>query len=180
MRTLTKFGGAFVVVVLLLLATLRVTGFEPKDCPSAGVSWTCRVPGLWLKGDVVTTPVADWSFTDRYQTVKVQTRERFLLPHSVTTYCVSYKGQLYLTSVYAPGLQYPHGRHWNENVARDPHVRIKIGTQLFDQTLVYVTDPAERAAVILNKAKKYPKQIIGPKSVINVFHVMPTDERVTN
>ena len=26
----------------------------------------------------------------------------------------------------------------------------------------------------------YPKQIIGPKSVINVFHVMPNDERVTN
>lgn len=180
MRTLAKFGGAAVVVLVLLLLTLRVSGFEPKECANAGVSWTCRVPGLWLKGDVVTTPVADWSFTDRYQTVKVQTRERFLLPHSVTTYCVSYNGQLYLTSVYALGLQYPHGRHWNENVARDPHVRIKIGTQLFDQKLVYVTDPAERAAVILNKAKKYPKQIIGPKSVINVFHVIPNDERVTN
>jgi len=131
------------------------------------------VPGLWLRGNLVTTPVADWSFTDQYQNAKVQTRDRFLLPYSVTTYCVSYNGQLYLTSVYRPGLRYPHGRHWNENVARDPRVRIKIGDQLYDRTLVYVTDPAERAAVIQNKAKKYPRQIIAPGSFINVFHVMP-------
>jgi hypothetical protein len=180
MRTLLKVGGSILICVVLLLLTLRVTGFEPRECPSAGVSWTCRVPGLWLRGDLVTTPVADWSFTDKYQTVKVQTRERFLLPHSVTTYCASYNGQLYLTSVYRAGLQYPHGRHWNENVARDPHVRIKIGDQLFDRTLVYVTDPAERAAVIRNKAKKYPKQIIGSGDFINVFHVVSNDERVSN
>ena len=103
MRTLLKVGGSLVIGVVLLLVILRLTGFEPRDCPSAGVSWTCRVPGLWLRGNVVTTPVADWSFTDQYQTVKVQTRERFLLPHSITTYCVSYNGQLYLTSVYRAG-----------------------------------------------------------------------------
>jgi hypothetical protein len=164
----------------LALVTLRATGFEPKECASAGVSWTCRMPGLWLKGDVVTTPVADWSFTDKYQTVKVETREWFGLPHSVTTYCVSYNGELYLTSVYRQGLQYPHGRRWNENVARNPHVRIKIDNQLFDRKLVYVTDSAERAAVIKNKAKKYPKQVIGSGSYINVFHVVPGDAPVTN
>jgi hypothetical protein len=65
-------------------------------------------------------------------------------------------------------------------VARDPHVRIKVGDQLFDRTLVYVTDPAERAAVIRNKATKYPKQVIAPGSFINVFHVVPGDERLSN
>ena len=65
-------------------------------------------------------------------------------------------------------------------MARDPHVRIKIGDQLFDRTLVYVTDPAERAAVIRNKAKKYPKQVIGPGSFINIFHVVSNDERASN
>jgi hypothetical protein len=180
MRTLLKVGGGILVCVAVLLLTLRITGFEPRECPSAGVSWTCRVPGLWLKGNVVKDPVADWTFTDKYQTVKVQTRDRLLLPHSVTTYCVSNNGQLYLTSVYQAGLVYPHGRHWNENVARDPHVRIKIGDQLFDRTLVYVTDPVEREAVIRNKAKKYPKQIIAPGSFINVFHVVSDDERASN
>src|ERR1700680_989972 len=158
MKTLLKIAGGIVICGVVLLVILRFTGFAPGACPDPAASFACRVPGLWLRGNLVTTPVADWSFTDQYQNAKVQTRDRFLLPYSVTTYCVSYNGQLYLTSVYQAGLpSYPHGRHWNENVARDPHVRIKIGDQLFDRTLVYVTDPAERAAVIRNKAAKYPK-----------------------
>jgi hypothetical protein len=173
MKMVLKIGGIVLGCVILLLLVLRITGFEPRECPTAGVSPTCRLPGLWLRGNPATAPVADWSFTDNYQTVKVQTQDRLFLPYSVTTYCVSYNSQLYLTSVYGPGLpKYPRGRHWNENVARDPHVRIKIGDQLFDRTLVYVTDPAERAAVIRNKAKKYPKQIIAPGSFINVFHAV--------
>jgi hypothetical protein len=179
MRTVLKIGGLILICVALLLVTLRLTGFEPGACANPGVSWTCRVPGLWLRGDVTTTPVTDWSFTDQYQTIKVQTRDLFGLPHSIGTYCVSYNGQLYLTSVYASGLPpYPHGRRWNENVARDPHVRLKIGDRLYDRTLVYVTDPNERAAVIKNKAKKYPQQIIRPGSFINVFHVFSNDERI--
>jgi hypothetical protein len=179
MRTLIRVAGVIVICAVLLLVTLRVSGFEPGACPNPGVSWTCRLPGLWLRGNVVTAPVADWSFTDIYQTIKVQTRDRFLLPHSIGTYCVSYNGQLYLTSVYAPGLPpYPHGRRWNENVARDPHVRLKIGDQLYDRTLVYVTDPDLRAAVIQNKAKKYPQQVIRPGSYINIFHVVMDGEHV--
>ncbi len=179
MKTLLRVAAVIVVCVVLLLATARVFGFEPGACANPGVSWTCRVPGLWLKGNVVTAPVSDWSFTDSIPTIKVQTRDRFGILHSIGTYCVFYNGQLYLTSVYAPGLPpYPHGRRWNENVARDPHVRLKIGDQLYDRTLVYVTDPDIRAAVIQNKRKKYPQQIIPPGAYINIFHVVSNDERV--
>jgi hypothetical protein len=178
MRTLLKVAGVILICAVVLLVTLRVTGFEPGACPDPSVSWTCRVPGLWLRGNVVTTAVTDWSFTDQYQNAKLQTRDLFGLPHSIGTYCVSYNGQLYLTSVYAPGLPpYPHGRRWNENVARDPHVRIKIGDNLYDRTLVYVTDPDERAAVIQNKREKYPQQVIRPGSYINIFHVVSNAER---
>jgi len=48
MRMPLKVSGAVLVCAALLLLTLRVIGFEPRECPSAGVSWTCRVPGLWL------------------------------------------------------------------------------------------------------------------------------------
>jgi hypothetical protein len=41
--------------MVLLLVVERITGFEPNT----------RRPGLWLKGELVTTPVADWSFTDK-------------------------------------------------------------------------------------------------------------------
>lgn len=174
MKLLLKIVGGALIGAALLLLTLRITGLEPRACPNPGVSWTCSVPGLWLRGNLVSTPVLDWSFTDHYQNAMVQTRDRFLLPHSIGTYCVSYNGQLYLTSVYAPGTPpYPHGRRWNENVARDPHVRIKIGDELYDRMLVYVTDPDERAAVIQNKRKKYPQQVIPSGAYINIFRVVP-------
>jgi len=101
--------------------------------------------------------------------VKVQTNTWYLLPHSVTTYCVAYKGQLYLTSVYPAGIVYPNGRNWNANVARDPHVRIKIGNNVYDRVLSYVTNPAEHSSVLEMKWGKYPKQVIAPNATVNEF-----------
>ena len=99
MKTLLKIAGGIVICVVLLLVILRFTGFEPGACPDPGASLACRVPGLWLRGNLVTTPVTDWSFTGQYQNAKLQTRGPFGLPHSIGTYLVSYNGQLYLTSV---------------------------------------------------------------------------------
>ena len=162
MKTLLKFVGVILLGLVVLVAVARVTGFEPS----------ARRPGLWLKGELVTTPVTDWSFTDKVQNVKIQTNSRYLLPHSVTINCVSYKGQLYLDSFYAAGLTYPHGRSWNENVARDPHVRIKIGNQLYDRTLALVTDPVERDAVNEAKFRKYPDLKLPPGGTIVLFRVL--------
>ena len=161
MKTLLKVIGVIVIGLALLLALLSITGFGPHG----------NTPGLWIKGDLVTTPVADWSFTDKVETANVQTRTWYLLPHSVTTYCVSYQGQLYLTSIYREGLVYPHGRSWNEDVARDPHVRIKLGNQLYDRTLSRVTDETLRQEVLAAKRKKYPQQKIPATSTVILFHV---------
>ena len=163
MKTLLKVVGVILGCLVLLLVVARITGLEPT---AAGR------PGLWLKGELITTPASDWSFTDKVQNIQIQTNTWYLLPHSVTIDCVSYRGRLYLFSFYAAGLTYPHGRSWNEDVARDPHVRIKIGDQLYDRTLSYVTDSAERAGVIAAKRKKYPQQKIPATSTINVFHVL--------
>jgi hypothetical protein len=162
LKTAGKVAGAIVACLVVALIVLRFTGLSPHD----------RIPGLWLKGNLVTTPVTDWSFTDKYETVKVQTNTWYMIPHSVTTYCVAYNGQLYLTSVYPPGVVYPHGRNWNTNVARDPHVRIKIGDNVYDRVLSFVTDPAEHEAVFQMKRKKYPKQVIAPGATVNEFHVL--------
>lgn len=162
MKTAWKIAGAIVICAVVLLVALSITGLEPRQ----------RTPGLWLKGTLVTTPVADWSFTDQVSTVEVQTRTWYWIPHSVTTYCVAYHGQLYLDSFYPPGVEYPHGRSWNENVARDPHVRIKIGDKLYDRMLIHVTDPAEKAALRELKAKKYPDLAIPPDPQVHLFHVI--------
>jgi hypothetical protein len=162
MKIVLKITGVIVACLILLLVVLSITGFEPRD----------RRPGLWLKGNLVTTPVTDWSFTDQVSEVKVQTRTWYLLPHSITTYCAAYNGQLYLDSFYRPGVEYPHGRGWHEDVARDPHVRIKIGNNLYDVTLIHDTDPSDKSAVLQLVAKKYPQLKIPPESQVELFHVI--------
>jgi hypothetical protein len=163
MKALLKIVGGIVVLLILVLVVLSITGFPPKD----------GRPGLWIKGDLVTAPVTDWSFTDKFETVQIQTNSWYLIPHSVTIYCVTYQGQLYLTSLVVPGAPpYPGGRQWNANLARDSHVRIKIGDQLYDRTVSYVTDPAERTGVMESETKKYPKSKYPAGSTFNIFHVL--------
>jgi hypothetical protein len=162
-RFLVIAGFAVVVVAIVALLALRVVGLDPHE----------RRPGLWLRGDVVTTPVTDWAFTDRYPTIYIQTRSWYLLPHSVTITCVAQGGQLYLTSVFRQGSPFPDGKRWTSNVMRDPRVRLKIGNQIFDETLSLVTDPAERAAVLESKAKKYPQQRVAKTSTVYLFRVRP-------
>ena len=159
MKTLLKIVGAIVVCLILLLVVLRITGLNPRD----------RTPGLWLSGNLVTTPVSDWSFTDNVPNIKLQTATWYGLPHSVTINCLSYNGQLYVSSVFPAGAP---SRSWNDNVMRDPHVRIKIGNNLYDRTMVQVTDPAERDAVLQDRAKKYPELKVPPNATIHIFHAV--------
>ena len=164
MKILLKIVGSIIICLILLLLAARVTGFEPKDCPTAS-SLSCRLPGLWLKGDLVTTPVTDWSFTDKVQTIKIQTQTPILLPYSVAAYCAVYNANLYVTSY--------RGRRWVEDIVRDPHVRLKIGNQMFDRTFSLVSDPDQKAAVLQAKGKKYPHWKVPPVSTATVFRVNP-------
>ncbi len=155
MKTVGKVIAGLVVCLIILLIVLRITGLDPRD----------RRPGLWLTGNLVSTPVSDWSFTDNVPQIHLQTESGYWLPHSVTINCIAYNHQLYVASVY-PG---SGPRTWNENVMRNPHVRIQIGNQLYDRTLTLVTDPAEKEAVLQARAKKYPQLKIPANATIRVF-----------
>lgn len=163
MRKLVKIIGSIIVVLAALLLLLSFTGFEPGNCPPTDRSLSCRMPGLWLKGERVTTPVADWSFTDKIPRIMIQTQTPYLLPHSVTIWCAVYNGNLYVTSY--------RGRQWVEDVIRDPRVRLKIGDQVFDRTLSIVNDPVEKAAVLQAKEKKYPQWKVPSVSAATVLRV---------
>lgn len=163
MRKLVIVVGAIVAALLVALIVLRVVGLDPKD----------RRAGLWLTGEVVTTPVTDWSFTDKYRNIYVQTKTWYLVPHSVTTGCTAKDGKLYLTSIYRPGQQFPRDKAWNRNIMRAPRVRLKIGDKLYDQTLALVMDETERDAVFEAKAKKYPQQPAVEKSRVFLFKILP-------
>lgn len=158
MKRLLQSLGIIVVCLILILIVLRITGFGPH----------ARTPGLWLKGNVVTTPVTDWSFTDKIPVVQIQTETSYMLPHSVNINCLNYNGQLYLVSVYPAGTAHT----WNDNVIRDPHVRLKIGDDIYDRTVSLVTDPAEQEGVLQARNNKYPQLKVPPNSTIHVFHVV--------
>jgi hypothetical protein len=115
--------------------------------------------------------VSDWSFVDQYETLLVQTRTPYFLPHSVTTNCQTYNGQLYLTSTYSEGGEFP-GRFWNKNIVRDPRVRLKIGNRLYDARLEVVTNRAEKEALIESKMKKYPEWKNPGFENVHVFRVI--------
>lgn len=163
MKTLAKIAGAIVVCLALVLVVLRITGFNPiGDTPGAG-----NYPGLWLSGDVVTTPVTDWSFVSQFKTDKLQTRTWYGIPHSVTTGFILHNGQLYVTSMFRAGVPFPEGKSWVNNVVRDPHVRLKFGNNLYDLQLAHVADPDERAAVLGARANA------GGGGVLHIFRVLP-------
>ena len=140
-------GIALALIVVGTLVSFRLLGYEPGD----------QRPGLWLSGERVTEPITDWSFTADHEEIFVQTRTLYLLPHSVTTYCTFFDGDLYLFSAYYQGGTFPDERGWNRNVMRDSRVRLKIGDRLFDQTVRLVTDADTRAAVHANAVAKYPE-----------------------
>jgi hypothetical protein len=181
-----KVGIVLIVVILTLtLLTLRVTGLEPQylDLNDLRAHHMIARPGLWLKGEAVTTPVTDWSFVDKVEhpgrslnTVLVETRTPYFIAHSVRTMPFVRNGQLYLRSHQdRMDLQFPNDKSWTSNVARDPRVRIKIGDKLFEATIVLIADRAQAITVLgknpetLQKGPDGQEQVVGYDHVYRVF-----------
>ncbi len=93
------------------------------------------IAGGRLKGDVAGELPADWSFTDSHDTVQLETHPES--PHSVTVWCVSYRGRLYVPT------RNPDAKRWVGFVLEDPRVRIRIGGILYEGVAVRVTDEQE-------------------------------------
>jgi len=161
------------LVILILVALAFVIDFAIKRYSRAANSSGLRQSlvalyrgdaGFWLRGDPVTTPVADWSFTDADQTVLVETRTPYLVPHVVRTSIARSGAQLFLFSEYfapVPGQpdlrdHFPEARFWNRMVVRDPRIRVKIGNQVFKMRAYPITD--ENAKQVAQQAffSKYP------------------------
>ena len=157
-----------IVVVLLVLnfAISRASRSAPAGSNSLRntlVSLHHGDAGFWLTGELVTTPVTDWSFIDAIPTVQTETRTWYLLPHVVRTYIARNGDKLYLFSEYfapKPGQRdyrddFPNARFWNRMVVRDSRVRVKIGNRLFEMRAYPLTDPNEVAAARQAFLSKY-------------------------
>ena len=105
-------------------------------------------PGLRLSGEVVSAPVTDWSFTDNAGLIQLQTKTRYLLPHSVTVVCFRHAGDLYVPSRGA------EEKFWVSNVLRDPDVRLRISGRIYPVRAERAT--GDHSQLLEAIAKKYP------------------------
>ena len=150
--------GALVVVSLL---TLRVTGLEPRyiDPSSEAFAESGRTawPGLWLTGEVVREPVTNWDWVNevndpiRKNSIMLETRTRFGIPHSVTINPTARGDKLYIGGSeqdFRLQKEFPYSKAWWANIVRDPRVRIKIDGKIYEMTVALVADRAEVAQLI--------------------------------
>ena len=114
-----------------------------------------RRPGLFLSGEVVEEAVSDWSFSDEFQEIYLETQTWYLVPHSVTTVCARVGTKLYIPSLYYAGGEWPN-KFWNSNVESDPRIRLGMGEKVYAGEAHVVKDAAESRAAIQALAAKYP------------------------
>ncbi len=110
-----------------------------------------RRPGLWLSGDEAAYP-SDWSFTDAYKEIAIEVATPYFVPHSVTIWCASMDGVLYV------GARAPETKNWPGWVDDDPDVRLGIDGKIYDVTLVPLdasSDAEELARLAPNYVRKY-------------------------
>src|SRR5579864_5710068 len=176
-----KIGMIVIVVILAVtLFTLRVTGLEPQylDLNQLRANHMIARPGLWLKGEVVTTPVTDWSFVNdvphpgrNLNTVLVETQTPYFIPHSVRTIPFVRDGRLYIRSHQDRMDQaFPYDKSWTADVVRDPRVRIKIGDKLYEATVVLVADRAQATALIGRNPETLETGADGQQHVVGYDH----------
>ena len=161
---MSKVGKVLLTVGILLfgaLLTLRITGLDPEymDYTTEAYSERGRMtyPGLWLKGELVQEPVADWDWVYdvdhpvRGNTIMLETRTWYGIPYSVTILPTARGDKLYIGGSARDARlerEFPDHKQWWANVERDPRVRLKIDGKIYEMTATLVSDPAEFVEVI--------------------------------
>ena len=176
-----------VAVVVVALVTLRFTGLEPQylDLNQLRAHHMIARPGLWLKGPVVTTPVTDWSFVNEQQhpsqslnTILVETRTPYFIPHSVRVMPQVIDGRLYIRSHQSRmDVRFPKDKTWTADVIRDPRVRLKIGGKLYRATMVLVADRAQAMQVLGRNPETYEKGADAQERIAGYDHVFRVFQR---
>jgi hypothetical protein len=113
-------AGAVVVIAAFLYGT--------RSNPIGPIS------GRALSGELVTTPVDDWSFTDEHSLIAVETRPS--APHSVTTVCFTVDGDLYVPA------QEASTKSWTHYAVSNPAVRILVDGRIYPVRATRVSDPS--------------------------------------
>ena len=132
-------------LVTILLIFLALTACEPMD----------KTPGMWLSGEVINTEIKDWSFSNEYQEVFLETHPWYGIPFSVTVVTATTGNKLFVPSIYSAPAEFPGTKYWNGIIQSNPAVFIKIGDKRYPRSAHLITDPDEFQEAFAALAKKY-------------------------
>lgn len=105
-------------------------------------------PGLWLSGEAAALP-EDWGFSDAHREIDLEVATPYLLAHSVTIWCVSVDGALFIAA------RDPDDKNWPGWVEDEPEVRLGVDDKLYEAALVRLDDAATIGALQAAYAAKY-------------------------
>ncbi|MEX0902503.1 MAG: hypothetical protein WDZ76_07230 [Pseudohongiellaceae bacterium] len=162
MPRVLKIGALLIgALVLISLLTLRVVGLDPPYLDARSEEFAERgrtgYPGLWLRGEVVREPVANWDWINqvndpiRGNTIMLETRTWYGIPHSVVINATPRGEELYVGGSEQDSRlerEFPHSKRWWANIERDPRVRMKIDGRVYEMTVVHIADHNEVAELI--------------------------------
>ena len=115
---------ALLVVIFVLAATASYAFYCPCE----------RIPGVYLLGDEVAEPVADWIFVNDVRLCQIQVAGE-LLPHAINLNCMSSGGAAYLSCSYCAG------KLWSNAAVDDPLARLRVGGNVYPVRLERLTEP---------------------------------------
>jgi Uncharacterized protein conserved in bacteria (DUF2255) len=143
----------------ILLALAASACFNPSE----------RRPGTRLSGEAVASLPSDWSFTNAQHEIAIEVRTPYWLPHSVTIWCASDAGALYVAA------RDPDDKRWPGWVADDPDVRLLIAGKIYEVKLARLDDPEQIARVRRAYAAKYqlPDTPPGEGPPVRYWRVVP-------
>ena len=134
-------------MLLIALVTLGVvlfggTSYWAVACPCD------RTPGLYLRGNVATAPVNDWSFANQVPLCQIQV-DAGLLPHALNLNCMATStGELYLSCAGCDG------KRWSTAALANNQARLRLNDTVYPVTLTRVMDPAELDRAWIARAAK--------------------------
>ena len=136
-----KYTVAAIFVVVAAAAVYVVTA-----CPCE------RMPGLWLTGETVTTPVEDWSFANEAPLCQVEVRT--WRPHSINLNCMSTGPELFISCSNCAG------KSWSNTALTHPLGKIRIDGRLYPVRLDRVLDPDKLDLAWRTRAMKLQRDAV--------------------
>jgi len=131
------------------------------------------LPGGALSGTVGDPVISDWSFASTVETAQLETRPSN--PHSVNTWFATIGDRLYVPTSMILGPKQPSERSWVSQVQADPHVRIRLGTTVYERSATRVEDllEYESARAALEARYEIAPEDRDPERVIWIYRLDP-------